>query len=732
MEKVIKYLKTSFVAAIFAILISVVSISAATFTVTNTNDSGAGSLRQAILDANAAAGDDIIAFDSSFNVPRTITLGGTQILITGNGALTINGPGMNLLTVSGNNASRVFEISGVNSPSIGTVTINNLTITLGFQEGSLASSGSGIGINNGPSSPGATFVPVVINNVLFKNNVGGSNTGGGIGCWRSGSITVNNSVFTRNFANGGGALANGSGSGQCASVTINNSSFYENQFNASGNTGTTIVSSGNPGTGILTISGSAFYNNGNDSVNNTILISSFGTTNTMTNTTFASNRNFGATLALAFGTFAMTNVTISKNTAQSNNLPAGISLVGGAILNMGNSILAGNTSPGGENNIAAVGTFVSQGYNIIGNNFEPLVITGNTTGNLLGVNPSFDSMLRDNGGPTKTLALRPCSPAIDAGNPSTFPPVDQRGITRPQDGDGNGTPRADIGAFERRTIDVVPSAFVDFDCDSKTDIGIFRPARGEWWYLRSSDGSNRFFQFGASADKIVPADYTGDGKTDIAIYRPSSGEWFILRSEDSSFYSFPFGTSTDIPTPSDFDGDGKADTAVFRPSSATWFIISSSGNGTIITTFGANGDLPVAADYDGDGSSDIAIFRPSTGAWWINRSSAGVIVTNFGISSDKTVQADYTGDGKADVAFFRPSTGEWFILRSENSSFYSVPFGTTGDIPAPGDYDGDGIADVTIFRPSAATWYINGSTSGTQIFGFGATGDQPISNAYIR
>ncbi len=41
------------------------SLSAATFTVTNTNDSGAGSLRQAILDANTAAGPDTIAFNVS-------------------------------------------------------------------------------------------------------------------------------------------------------------------------------------------------------------------------------------------------------------------------------------------------------------------------------------------------------------------------------------------------------------------------------------------------------------------------------------------------------------------------------------------------------------------------------------------------------------------------------------------------------------------------------------------
>src|SRR5215468_6049300 len=47
--------------------------SASTFTVTNTNDSGAGSLRQAILDANANAGLDTIAFNIPGAGVHTIT-----------------------------------------------------------------------------------------------------------------------------------------------------------------------------------------------------------------------------------------------------------------------------------------------------------------------------------------------------------------------------------------------------------------------------------------------------------------------------------------------------------------------------------------------------------------------------------------------------------------------------------------------------------------------------------
>ncbi len=273
--------------------------------------------------------------------------------------------------------------------------------------------------------------------------------------------------------------------------------------------------------------------------------------------------------------------------------------------------------------------------------------------------------------------------------------------------------------------------YVDFDGDGKTDVSIFRPSVGQWWYLRSSDSGNRAFQFGNSTDKIVPGDYTGDGKTDIAVFRPSTNEWIILRSEDSSFFAFPFGASGDIAAPGDFDGDNKTDAAVFRPSNSTWFISKSTG-GTTITQFGVTGDRPVVADYDGDNKADIAIYRVALGQWWYLRSSDGTNrAFSFGTPTDKPLQGDYTGDGKADLAFFRPSTGEWFVLRSEDATFYGFPFGTAGDIPASGDYDGDGRFDAAVFRPSNLTWFLNRSTSGTGIVGFGATGDQPVPNAFV-
>jgi uncharacterized delta-60 repeat protein len=271
----------------------------------------------------------------------------------------------------------------------------------------------------------------------------------------------------------------------------------------------------------------------------------------------------------------------------------------------------------------------------------------------------------------------------------------------------------------------------DFDGDSKTDISIFRPVVGEWWYLKSSNGGNAALQFGSSADKLAPGDFTGDGKTDIAFWRPLTGEWFILRSENNSFYSFPFGTTGDIPAPSDFDGDDRTDAAVFRPSTATWYVLNS-GGGTSIVNFGAPEDKPVPADFDGDGKTNIAIFRPGDGSWWYLQSSDSQYkVYRFGVGTDKPVQGDYTGDGKADLAVFRPSSGEWFVQRSEDGSYFSLPFGAPGDIAVPGDYDGDGKFDTSVFRPSNSTWFMNQTTAGIGIVTFGTTGDTPVPNAFV-
>lgn len=103
------------------------------FTVTKTADTNDGvcdsdcSLREAIAAATAATGnDDLIRFSALFDTPQTITLGGSALLITE--SMTIQGPGADLLTISGNGASNVF------SAASGSVTLSGLTVRDGFSE----------------------------------------------------------------------------------------------------------------------------------------------------------------------------------------------------------------------------------------------------------------------------------------------------------------------------------------------------------------------------------------------------------------------------------------------------------------------------------------------------------------------------------------------------------------------------------------------------------------------
>ncbi len=334
------------------------------------------------------------------------------------------------------------------------------------------------------------------------------------------------------------------------------------------------------------------------------------------------------------------------------------------------------------------------------------------------IDPSFDAGFYDG---AETVAIQGNGKTLVGGGFVTY-------------GNAYGTARIGFARLKSGTSTALFGAPFDFDGDGKTDISIFRPAPGQWWYQRSSDNFVPALTFGTSTDKLVPADYTGDGKTDIAFWQPATGFWFILRSEDLNFFAFPFGASGDIPVPADYDGDGKADAAVFRPSNNTWFINKSAG-GVDIIGFGAAGDKPTVGDYDGDGKADIAIYRPvgvAGAEWWIRRSSnLTVFALTFGIATDKPVQGDYTRDGKTDVAFWRPSTGEWFVLRSQDFNFFAFPFGAAGDTPAPGDYDGDGQFDAAVFRPATNTWFINRTSSSVLIQSFGIAADSPVPNVYV-
>ncbi|MDQ3713627.1 MAG: thrombospondin type 3 repeat-containing protein [Acidobacteriota bacterium] len=169
-------------AAIFCVGAGVAQ--AATYTVTNTGDSGGFSFRNAIVAANANPESDIINFDATaFAGARTITLTSGELLIVNNGTLTINGTGANRLSISGNRQSRVFVINDE-----ATVIINNLTVT-----GGNAADSFGGGIFNAYGALTLTS-STVSGNSASSNGSNAPGIGGGIYNFE-GTINAGNSII---------------------------------------------------------------------------------------------------------------------------------------------------------------------------------------------------------------------------------------------------------------------------------------------------------------------------------------------------------------------------------------------------------------------------------------------------------------------------------------------------------------------------------------------------------
>ena len=178
---------------------------AATLIVTNTNDSGIGSLRQAIADAVPGS---TITFDPSL-AGQTIPLT-SQINIDKN--LTIDGSGLNAsVEISGSLGTRIFYIS----PNA-TVTLQSLVLKNGRCNGSCdlgGYSGGGIYIDKGTLT--------VTNSTISGNS---ADQGGGI-YMNNGTLSVTNSIISGNSAPfGGGGIFNINNS----DLTITNSTFSGN------------------------------------------------------------------------------------------------------------------------------------------------------------------------------------------------------------------------------------------------------------------------------------------------------------------------------------------------------------------------------------------------------------------------------------------------------------------------------------------------------------------------
>ncbi|MDX6694051.1 MAG: hypothetical protein QOF02_1654 [Blastocatellia bacterium] len=274
----------------------------------------------------------------------------------------------------------------------------------------------------------------------------------------------------------------------------------------------------------------------------------------------------------------------------------------------------------------------------------------------------------------------------------------------------------------------------DFDGDGKSDISNWQGAStGNWLVLKSSNSNSLQVQseWGRASlgDIAVPGDYDGDGKTDFAVWRPSEGNWYVLRSSNGTVLIKGWGQAGDVPISGDFDGDLKTDYAVFRPGEGNWYVLKNAG-GVLQQGWGTSTDKAVSGDFDNDGKTDFAVFRSSEGNWYVLKSTGGATIQNWGQSGDVPVPADYDGDGKTDYAIVRG--GAWYIINSGNGSVTLKSWGDASDLPVPADFDNDGKADIAVFRPSEANWYIVYSqTNAGAVLNLGQSGDTPVPNAYL-
>jgi len=467
--------------ALLSALSLAANASGETIAVANHNDSGPGSLREAI--AKAAVNDTI-------TVPSgLITL--TSGPLTVENTLTIVGAGSSATTISGNDASRVFTITAITGTK---VTLRGLTVTHGKDpQGAgikasgevtlqdvvvkgnhaggdgVAGSGGGIDLDAGTyqliesfvsentagggvkaagSGGGIDYTPTLstptLNLTLTRSHVDGnsaggggeeaSGLGGGIGASTTaekGAITISliESSLTDNVAGGGGTEAKGFGGGlnlestgseNVLSLTVERSAITSNTAGGAGEDASGFgggVDYRSTGTGVTQAL---------DVGDSTISGNSAGGGGVKAN-------GFGGGLLYESGVAALSHLTISGNKAGGSGGEAfgggvDVSSITGGI---DNSIVASNS--GGD----CDAPLTSNGNNIDGDATCGFKGSGDKSGIDAKLGP-----LGEHGGLTLTQMPLAGSPAIDAGDAATCPSNDQRGISRPQ---GGG---CDIGAVE--------------------------------------------------------------------------------------------------------------------------------------------------------------------------------------------------------------------------------------------------------------------------------------------
>jgi hypothetical protein len=435
---------------------------AAVFTVVTDSDSGPGSLRQAILDANAAGGG-LITFS---NVGPLIILSNQLPPLTN--WIQIQGPGLDHLSIQGRaiftnvfgNSAILSGLTLTNSGSalanLGTLIVSNCAIVNGSTGSPDVPPDNAPGIHNAGTLT-ASYCALSGNYAFYDRNGVAINNSGimrlvyctissnwvsrgvGSGIYNSADLTVDNCTIARNGVptdSGGGAIFNAGGS-----VVLRNCSITNNSAVLGGgiwNDGWLAITN-------CTLSqnrgyysngpqlGGGLYNNGYAVLQNTTLSGNI-----------VGPAGYGAGI-WNDGVAVLVNATVVSNRIAGLECEqSGAGIWNSGVVRSRNSIIAGNsgTSPCPVQGPDFVGNLESLGHNLIQTS-SGWTNTGGGKGDLVGVDPMIGP-LQDNGGPTWTHGLLFGSPAIDAGDSTRYyvPTEDQRGVLRPQ-----GV-AVDIGAFE--------------------------------------------------------------------------------------------------------------------------------------------------------------------------------------------------------------------------------------------------------------------------------------------
>jgi hypothetical protein len=443
----------------------VTHLQATPITVTNTNDSGPGSLRQAL--ANATNGNTI-----NFAVTGTIRLTSGELVVAK--SVIISGPGTAILSVDGNLTSRVFHIGPGK-----TVSISGLTLTNGsagsengggiLNDHAMLTMDSCVLLNSGASSrgggiyndgSGGSTALTILNSTVTLN--GALYAGGGIyndaDNQGNATLAIMNSIvsdnavgFADNFPPGseGGGIYNGVGT-----VTITNSSVNTNRAGVPGPNFPTGTAGGISNYGMMTITDSTIAGNqvyfaGGGIINGGTLTITSSTVSGNGATGYHDGEPWGQVGGIS-GVVTFINSTLSNNYA---SLSIGGLSGGGTIMN---STISGNFGGGISTNSGEIGNTIldnNSGFNIDGTitSHGYNLSSDDGGGNLIGPGDQINTdpmigPLQNNGGRTLTHALLPGSPAINAGDPNFTPPplYDQRGSPFVRVFNG----RIDIGSFE--------------------------------------------------------------------------------------------------------------------------------------------------------------------------------------------------------------------------------------------------------------------------------------------